>query len=345
MAGIAIIVLLAAFGSIIKLTYFGTTPSSDYHSYRETAKLFSGDPGAAVFPHRILKPLNPLLVAFLGLFMGIPEAFVFQSVFFYLAFAVILFFLARKFFGRELPAVFVALFGVLSYPMLRYGVDLFTETGALFFYTLSLLLSLSFLKQPSQKIFFWNVAAIILGFLWKEYSIVAAVIFGLVLIFHPDLVKTEKVRLVAWFAGVFLFVNIFWQIFIFLKYHYTYLSWYYDGGVGGFAHEYTLYNLTKSTAAVLGLAWLFVPLAVNVAQKLPAWKKRFLYIAVPAPFLVLAWGAVSSRLFYVMAPAFLLLSVLGIERLFPRKNHRIMAAGAVVAVNIAWLFILMPMIV
>ena len=287
--------------------------------------------------YRSLKPLAPLLTALLHPVFGFERAFWLQSLFFYFAFIVAIYLFAYEFFDDRYLAILLSLMSLLSYPVLRYGVDILTETGGWFFYALSLWLTLKFLKEPRKSFFFANVFVIVLGFLWKEYSVVAGAIFGLAILFHQTLGWRSKAFYILGFGGLFLAVNVPWEVFIFLTYHYTYISWYAQGGTPGFAEEFTLVNIVKSTAALLGLAWLAVPWGFRKFASLEPQKKLFLKIGLPTPFMALAWGFVSSRLFYVAAPAFLVLSVLGIKSW--RRSMQIAFTVLVIAANLTWLFL------
>jgi hypothetical protein len=334
---IFIILAICTLAAVAKDHYFGFTEVSDYTTYIETAKLFAGLPPGQYpgpYPSRLLKPLAPLGVAALSPVFGIDGAFLFEVAFFYLAFALVLYALGYVFFGDKRLGVFAALIGALSYPMLRYGVDLYTETGAQFFYVLSLLFTLLYLRAPSRKMLLWNALALGIGFLWKEYSVVAGIIFGFVLLFE-NVEWRARARNIALLALVALLPSIAVQIWVYLDYHYTYLDWYIHGGASGFAVEFTFRNITKSIAALLGLAWALVPLGLMRMRQLPESDRRFLYAALPVPFICLLWGYVSSRLFYVIAPAFILVALLGLTRL-PRRAQ-IVAMLAVLAANIGWL--------
>lgn len=333
---IATILLLCILAVAFKLTYLGLTPNSDYTSYIGTAQLFSGLPAHA-YPQRILKPLGPAVVAAIAPLAGFPTAFLFEVILFYLAFALVLYWLAFEFFEDRWLAFISALLGALSYPILRYGVDLYTETGAQFFYVLSLVLTLLYLKSPSRKWLIWNALAIGIGFLWKEYSVVAGLIFGFVLLFEQR-VWRAKLGNLALLGAIALTPTILVQIWVYFAYHYTYLDWYLQGGASGFASQFTFGNLTKSIAALLGLAWVLVPFGFMRIPALAESHRRFLYAALPVPFICLLWGFVSSRLFYVMAPAFILLAVYGMAR-WPRWLQAL-AVILISVVNILCLVIL-----
>jgi hypothetical protein len=335
---LSIILILGACGAFTKLYFFGLTDSSDYQEYVATAKLISGVENASAVPHRLLKPLNPLLVAGLAMVFNYQTAFILQALVFYFALTATTFFLAREFFDDIFKSALVALLSALSYPVLKYGVEINAETGALFFYVLSLYLTVRFLKQPRGTIFLANVLVITLGFLWKEYSIVAAIIFGLSLLMHPQLSIRRKAMHVGVYGAIFLTIHASYQTYIYLQYDYTYLSWYLSNAPAGYAHgEFTLRTITKSTAALLGLAWLLVPIGLYHFKTYQLWQRRFLQSALLPPMIGYTWGYVSSRLLYVMAPPFLLVVGMGLAR-FSLKTQ-IVVVVVVIAANIAWLFL------
>ncbi|MHB8660821.1 MAG: hypothetical protein ACYC75_02720 [Minisyncoccota bacterium] len=333
---IAAILIICALAAIFKLGHIGTTFNSDYTSYIETARLFSGQPTAALHPERVLKPLAPVVVAAIAPFSGYSTAFLIEVVFFYLAFALVLYSLAWFFFEDRWLAFIAALLGALSYPILRYGVDLYTETGAQFFYVLSLVLTLLFIKRPSRKLLIANGLALGIGLLWKEYSVVAGLIFGLILLLQ-NISWRVRIADLALLALISLTPTLLVQLWVYFAYHYTYFNWYLAGGASGFATQFTAHNIIKSVAALLGLAWLFVPFGFRRFRELSVSQKKFLYYVIPASMVALLWGYVSSRLFYVMAPAFILLAVFGISKT-PRWIQ-ICALIFTVAANLIWLML------
>lgn len=322
----------------MKLACIPLTPSSDYTQYLATAHALAGDTGFEASPQRILKPLAPATVALLApLFGSFEEAFLFQALAGYLLLIVCMYVLAREFLKDEHLAILTTLLSALSYPILKYGVDLTTETVAIALYCLSLFLTLRFLKKPRLHTFWWNVAVVTIAFFWKEYAVVSGAAFGIAILLHPSLTWGEKIRCIGLFGLTFGIVHALWQTYVYLTYHYTYFSWYQGGGAPGFSFEYTAKNLLKSTAALLGVAWLFVPHGLTHARSLETSKRRFLLATVPPPFMAFAWGYVSSRLFYVIAPPFLLLAGMGLKNISNRSRYLLI--GFAIAANITWLFL------
>jgi len=325
---------LAAF----KLHTVGLTPNGDYDGYLETAQLFRGAPNAPILPGRILKPLNPLVVALEENVMSPETAFLAQVVVFYFLFLIVCYFFGRAFGFEKKESVLLTLILGASYPILKYGVDLYTETGALFFYVLSLALTLWYMRVPSKRIVLVNALVLTIGFLWKEYSAVSALIFGLAILFHTGLSRRIKFEDLAILGGIFFVVNFAWQVVVYLQYHYTYLSWYQTAGASGFKSQFTIKNIVKSVGALLGLAWLLVPFGMLHFKNLTAWQKQFFILSIPVSCVAFLWGNVSSRLFFVIAPAFALFAILALSRM---KNFyvRYSILFFILIGNIVWLIL------
>ncbi|MCX6787514.1 MAG: hypothetical protein NTY93_03295, partial [Candidatus Kaiserbacteria bacterium] len=94
---ILLILCVGAGLATFKLHAVGLTPNGDYDGYLETAQLFRGVPGAEILPGRILKPLNPLIVAIEENVMTPKTAFLTQVVVFYFLFLVACYFFGRAF--------------------------------------------------------------------------------------------------------------------------------------------------------------------------------------------------------------------------------------------------------
>ncbi len=336
-----LIALVCIFGATLKIAFFPPTFSSDYYEYVALSQYYEGTVDLSspdVRPHRMLKPLNPLLIAGMAQVTDHQSAFIVQATIFYFAFIFAVFFFAREFFDDLFMPTLIAIYVALSYPILKYGVELLTETGALFFYVLSLYYTLRYLKMPSMKLVITNAAIVTIGFLWKEYSIVSAVIFGLAILFQSTQSIRTRAMQIAVYAGIFLAVHIPMQIYVYLAHGYTYLSWYSVAVHGAInQHEFTLRNIIKSTAALLGVLWLAVPLGFARYKELAGWQKRFLQVGLLPPFMGYAWGYISSRLLFVMAPPFLLVAALGMHGW--SRSAQVSILVLAIGANIAWLFL------
>jgi hypothetical protein len=331
-------VLIAAAGlaAFAKLYWIGVDTGEDYPGYLFAAKYFQGL-NAEPPPFRILKPLAPMLVAALQPAFGYQYAFIVQAVFFYLALVIAMYLFAVEFFDDWFPATLATALVAFSYPVLKYGLDLRIETGAWFFYVLSLWLTLRFIKRPTIGVLLVNAVVIAIAFLWKEYAVVSGAALALTVVLHPTLTLRNKAVFLGAFAAVFLAANVPWQIFMLSNFHYSYFDFYTSKNLPGFRVEYTLKNLVKSTAGVLALGWVTVPLGLMRIRTMDSARKQFLYAALPPPFIAFGSGHVESRLFYVLGPPFAIVSIIGMGNWHCRRQAVFVAAA--VAANIAWLVI------
>jgi hypothetical protein len=325
-----------------KISYLPLDYSGDYHGYIVTAQIFNGEPGVEItpglVPQRILKPLQPLLTALLyQVGLTYQAAFLVTVYFFFVACVFAAFFFFKAFFNDSRKASYATLLCMITYPMLRYGLDGYTETGALFFYIVGLYTSLLFLSKPSQKMFWANLIVASLGFLWKEYSILHVALLNIIILFHPELSWKQKISYILSFDVLFGIINGTWQLFVYFKYHYDYLSWYREGGAVGFTQgTYTFYNIAKSVFSLLMVGWIFILFSYKKFKDLSLPKKYFLGLITLLPCMVFLWGAISSRLFYVLVPALDILVVLGIERITTREWQKRLLIGMITLVHVVW---------
>ena len=327
---------VCAVASFVKLQFIGISPSNDYYEYLSTAKAIAHASGGEINRARILKPLNPLMVSMIGRLTGFESALIVQAVLMYGALTIAMYMLAREFFRDEDLAFLAAIMVALSYPVLKYGIEGYSETGAWFFFILALWLTLSFSREPLLRTFLYACAVVTVGFLWKEYAIVAGIILAVVTLAHPALSVRAKVMFSLIGAGMFGAVHIPWQLYVQHVYDFNYFKWSETSRVG-FSVEFTAKNVTKSLAAVLGLAWLLVPVGARARQLFEPWQRRFVYIATPVPFMSFLWGYISSRTFYVIAPPMMLVAVHGMRSWSPAARYAMV--GTVIAGNVAWLFL------
>lgn len=338
---LALIVLLGVAFLLFKADKNLLDYNSDYVGFVDTAMLFSAEGEMPVDPNpaRILKPLAPALIALGAPVVGFEDAFLWHVALAYIALVFVTYLFFKLFFnGNVIQALVGTVFFSLSYPMLRYGLDLYSETGALLFYVAGLLGVLMFLRKPSYETLLLNVVIAIFGFLWKEYSAVHCVIFNLIIMVWPTehISISKKLRFLLLFNGLWILAEGLWQLAVWNDYGYTYLDWYAGGGAPYFAHEGRLFMLMKSTFALLMLGWLFVPFSWRTIRDLSREQKLTFALIAIVPVMVLGWGAISSRLFYVMTPALIVASVWGIWSLSPRALVRYSLVTLVVMSHIVW---------
>jgi hypothetical protein len=323
----------------IKFHYFTLEYTNDYTSYIETAKLFSGITVSPIPYHRILKPLQPLLTAGINLFVHDFETSFFIQVFItYILLIPVTFLFFAEFFKKRkfLTVASVCLF-VFGYPLLRFGIDPFIEIGAWLFYMLALYCAVRFYNEPKMQWVWLGMAISVLGFFYKEYSIVSFLIFNCTILIVDGIDRKTKIKFLLIFNLPFIFINALWQLIIFEIFHYNYLTWYMKGGIAGASVLYHASYIMRSLFAILLAGWAFIP--AFFLRPLHVNKKQILFL-IPLtiiPFICLLWGSVSSRLFYVTAPGLIILSVLGINRIAKYTWLKYVILICIVALNFVFL--------
>lgn len=321
----ALIILIGFMSAVFvaKLVYLPLDYHGDYISYENTAQYIGGD-SSEVSAARMLKPLGPLAVALVAqIGISYKTSFLVVLYLFFIALVIASFALYRNFFQNERRALFATIITIVTYPMIRYGLDAYTETGAWFFYLAGLWSTLLFIKRPSMKLLLLNAAIASLGFLWKEYSVLHVAVFGLMTLFSKDLPFYRKLRYVLFFTAIVVGISAVWQSVVYQIWHYTYFSWYAKAGASSFGlPDYSLLSIGKSLFALLLIGWAYVLFAWNKISKLAHREKLFFALITILPCIVFAWGAVSSRLFYVLIPGLAIAAVYGSDKIAQILNKK-----------------------
>jgi len=335
-----ILVLVVAFNWTLHQAFFEPTFTSDAVGYLDTAEWIKGG-DVTLHPERILKPLAPLGIAILSFLTGdTVSGMLFEAGLMYILLALATYLLFWGFFKHKIIALLGSIILISSYPMLFYGLDLYTETGAMFFYVFALFGIWKYFTSTDRLWFWLSAVAITLGMLWKEYSAVSGVFFGLVILFHPTHTLRGKIRDLMLLAIVSVGVLGLWQWYVYVVHQYSYLDWYRIGTAGdAVVREYTPYHIMKSLFATILLAWAFVPLGLWKWKAFSSLEKRFLVLLILPSLMFLLWGYVSSRLYFIVAPFALFFVLHGFRILETRRSFVIGLAMTVILLgNYAWLF-------
>ena len=333
------VVLCSILAFSARILYVTPEGDGDYVTYIQTAEFLSGE-HVQVSYQRILKPLEPAITAVLSpLVGGFRSAFLIQLLIFYVFSVPAAFLLFGEFFKGERFSTFasVCLF-IFGYPMMRWGLALYTETGALFFYILSLYLSMRFIRAPKKRWVWLNLAVVTLGFLYKEYSIITYFIFNGAIFAAPGLAREVRRRYLLIFNFPFIFINCVWQAVVAYLFNYSYITWYLEGGLRGAPVIYHMTYIWRSFFSILIAGWAFVCGSFFVLGRLDKSQKLFLLLVCPASLLCLAWGSVSSRLFYVTAPCLIMLSVLGMDYFIRYRWLKYATLFFVLLINVVCLY-------
>lgn len=316
---------------------------SDSYEYQEAGKYLVGQPSTGYFPHRLIKPLAPFLFGLGSFFMDFKASFLFINGIFYFLIGFIIFKIADILFGSKRQAFVSSVLFLSAYPMLEYGISYMTDLSGWFFFALSVYLTLLFLKQPSYKLAAIGGFISALGILCKESGGMGILFFTLILFFTSGESFKNKVKYLSVFCGFFLLPFSLWQLFVYLKFHYSYYDWYlFNRGAGSSVYKKEIFKLiAKSLGASFLLGWIFALVGVfkikNDKDLLPR-AKKVLLLLVPPSFSFMLWFAASSRLFYIIGLLLSLLAGYAIVNLFKdSKKLQIASIISVLAGNYFWL--------
>lgn len=341
---VAILLFAAALLIAGRFAIADLTPATDSASYIETARYLGGD-DVALHPERILKPFAPLGILAIQRVssLSFDDAFLVEIILGFLLLIASGYWFFREFFRERKHAELLAIAGTIllagGYPMLKYGLDLYTETGAMAFFMAGLALTVLAARDPSWRNILLATSVGVLGILWKEYSALQLLSLGLVILFAKELSYREKFLrwgAMAAIGGVFLGG---WLAYVYVVYDYSYADWFRLGGATGtLPLDNGLLAITKSLLGVAMLAWIPAAYGVFRHKEMEQRELRIaILLAIPC-VAIFTWGYAISRLYYVAAPVVLVFALHGISQLIERRPWVLpLAVSLVLASDFVWL--------
>jgi putative flippase GtrA len=314
---VVLLVVLVLFAGV-RLSIVPLTFSSDAVGFVKTAQYIVGDEGGSFEGSRFLKPAAPAVVASISSVAHIsyPTALLTQAFLGFIALGLAAYWFGVVFWGDRRAGFVYAIIIVTAYPIVKYGLDNYIETGAWALYFVALAAMLRWYKSPETTWLWLTAGALLLGLLWKEYAALAGLVFGLVILFQPRLSVSAKVWSVLQGFSLTLLPWGIWQAYVYNAYNYTYLDWLAMGTAEEFYQAtYTLLAVTKSLAGLLLLVWVFVLVGLLQFRKLSKTQKQFVWFLLVPSFGFLLWGWVSTRLFFSLVPLAAIFATVGLRRL------------------------------
>jgi hypothetical protein len=324
---LAIINLIVAV-YIIKISLW----SSDSETYLSAMNFLQGDKLTEI-------PYNRLITAPFMLYASIFFSFIFGSLFngmlavniiFYFLIIYVFYKLALEIYQDHKIAFLSAALFLGDYGIYNFGTVYLADMGGWFFFILSSLLALKYYNDKNKKFYYLAVLAAGLGVLFKEYGALGmASLTILILISNFSWIKKFKEIIIA--GLLFSAIPIIYNILFYLKFHYSYLDWYFFN-VGAHGQSYGLILLIK----VLG--WLFLagwPIFLyGLLQEKKYFNRQRAYILaalLPASLAFLAWPALTQRIAFIFVPWLALISGFGLSKI---KNNYLTAAILIIYIII-----------
>ena len=335
------IFLVATLNVFVRLNFLPLTISTDAYSYMDSARLISGEAAEKEYPGRLLKPLAPLGIALLASFFGgdMVSGFLALNTLCYFLLAFAMYALLCLFTTDRFLAMLGTLIFISTYPVLEYGLNLYSEMGSWFLYVVAIFGAVRYYRDASWKNFSIALTAIAVGLLWKEYSVLAGIFFGLVLLFEPTHTWKEKILRIALLGICSATVMGVMGLIIYAKFHYTLIDFLREAAsTSPEQSQYHLYFIAKSLFGVFLLGWGLVLAGLWRFRLFSHADQWTLALLLPPSMMFLLWTFVSSRLYYVIAPLLAILALHGLRSLSGRRIVQVALVVVVMLGNYAWLF-------
>lgn len=297
---------------------FGFQKYGDSIGYINLIHWFGGE-NLEVNPWIALRPLGSL-IALPFEFLGEGAGLILENIVFYLLGAVLMFKIADLIFNNKKQAVLATLFFVTSTVVIEVGLSYLTDSGAWFFYLLSLFLTLIFFKTKKEWLIVLNGFLSGLGVLMKENGGLGILFFALMVLFSRDFKGREKILKIIYF-GIFFFIPVGFLYILFYQYfHYTFWDWYLENL--GFAGEGLFLNSLRYLGQffrILGILWPLVLIGAWQEWQEKNWERIKIYFALlPSSFSFLLWTvSAGGRSVFIFAPLGILLASGGCKKMRP----------------------------
>ena len=312
--------ILGLVNAVILLVFFVPRLShTDTVSYLSTIKYILGEPGGEVALHRILNPLPILIGASLSPLADGENALILQNVIFYVLSVLLIFFLVYEIYHNEKQAFYGTVLFMTAFPVLAYGLAALTDMSGWFFFLLTVLLSLNFLKNPSFRTAILPGLVASFGMLFKENVAAAPIFFASLVFIAANLSFKEKIKYLIVFGLAFLFFPLINSLILNHFFSYYYLTTFQDIGAGGKAVEgfymYTFPRILIEIGRAFLIGWIFILLGVFREFSIKNKERiKILLAFIPPSLSVFLWICPHNRMFFIAFPILVLLGSFGLLR-------------------------------
>lgn len=259
---------------------------------------FSNDNDLNVDTARLLKPAYGWFGFLPKLFLGDYAILTLMNWSFFVALLFVFFFVLKKLnYSNKLCFVGV-LWLAFSYPMLKYGLALGTDVAGWFFSAFTILLILHYAQNKNNLYLFLVSTTAAIGILTKETGGLA-ISFSVIYLFFA--MRGYGIRFILKKLAILIipFLVIFglWQLYVYLKFNYSYLDWIFraESSYGENYRTFKYFLFTELSS--FGLLWLYF---FNTLFKNREHLRIVYVISILPLFLsVLMWPVFISRILFI----------------------------------------------
>jgi len=306
--------------------------SSDSETYLSAMKFLQGDRLSKIPYNRLITtPFMLYASIFFGYFTGgLFKGMLAVNLIFYFLIIYVFYKLAFEICQDNKTAFLSSVLFLGNYAIYNFGIAYTADMGGWFFFILSSLLALKYYNNKNKKFYYLAIIAAGIGVLFKEYGALGIISLAmLILISNFSSIKKFKEIIIA--GLLFAVIPIFYNILFYLKFHYSYLDWYFFN-ISAHGQSYGLILLIKVLGWVYLAGWPIF--AYGLLQEKKYFNRQRAYILaalLPASLAFLAWPALTQRIAFIFVPWLALISGFGLSKI---KNNYLVAAILIIYIII-----------
>ncbi len=330
---VKVLLALATLNLIIFAWMFGFHPNNDTDSYILTIEFFRGEQ-ADFHPNRYLNPLYPVVGATLLRFLSPANTMVVMNIAFYYAIVLLTYGLFRRVFRNLLVGLVSALMVATAYPMLRYGLTQVQDIGAYCWFVATLYVAWRwFTEGYDRRWLLLGGVAVSFGLLTKESGAMAAIAFGILILFSKQSWKEKacSIGIVALLPAITIVVNAFRGHEIGV----SSLDWYKDNWKVYGPTNYNLFKWVGVNGTAFNLVWPFSALGaywlIKKRALLPPEVKYYFVAALIPSLSYLSWPIFIGRTVFIAAWFLIPLAAYAVVCLLENKRTLVLGVIALLA--------------
>jgi 4-amino-4-deoxy-L-arabinose transferase-like glycosyltransferase len=290
--------------------------AGDISSYVSAIEYLRGESVVPVLNRLLASPLNLYSVLGLSYITGsIQYAFLLLNSLFYFLTPFVFYRLALLIYKEKTTALFASILVLSNWCVYVYGTY-YPDPEGWFFFVLGTYFALQyFYNRTDKKYLYLTAISSVVGFFFKEYGVLPMLTLGFLILLTDDSWKKKFNDI--FLAGLALALPvIFYYVFFYLRYHYTYLDWYAGNINPPGTPESSLWWLIKTVAWTYLAGW---PILVYGMYK--EWKVKnrarlnIFFAMMPASLAFVIWPVYTQRLEFILVPLVALVSGYGLSKI------------------------------